>query len=91
MHPLILEPVGTAMMFYGLVLFMFARQLFGKAEAKTVDLVVTAAGFIGLITGLFAYIGLGLALPEALVIVFALTFIMAGLWNIRGLSPKTLT
>ncbi|MEM4225069.1 MAG: AmiS/UreI family transporter [Desulfurococcaceae archaeon] len=87
---LILEPVGTAMMFYGLVLFMFARQLFGKAEAKAVGLVVTAAGFIGLITGLFAYIGLGLALPEALVIVFALTFIMAGIWNIRGLSPKTL-
>ena len=90
MHPLILEPVGTAMMFYGLVLFMFARQLFGKAEAKAVGFVVTAAGFIGLIMGLFAYIGLELALPGTLVIIFVVTFIMAGIWTIRGLSPKTL-
>lgn len=40
--------------------------------------------------GLFAYIGLGLALPGTLVIIFAVTFIMAGIWNIRGLEPKTL-
>ncbi|MEM4827254.1 MAG: hypothetical protein QXK07_04350 [Desulfurococcaceae archaeon] len=69
---------------------MFARQLFGKAEAKAVGFLVTAAGFIGLITGLFAYIELELALPGTLVIIFVVTFIMAGIWNIRGLSPKTL-
>ena len=34
MPTLQLEPVGTAMIFYGLVLFMFSWQLFGKADAK---------------------------------------------------------
>ncbi|MEM1695797.1 MAG: hypothetical protein QXF04_03210 [Candidatus Aenigmatarchaeota archaeon] len=37
---------------------------------------------------MFAYIGL--ALPGTLMIVFAVTFIMAGIWNIKGLDPKTL-
>ena len=35
-----LEPVGTAMIFYGLVLFMFAWQLFGKADAKATGYIV---------------------------------------------------
>jgi len=47
-------------------------------------------GFIGLLMGLFAYIVLGLALPGTLVIVFAVTFMIAGYWNIKGLDPKTL-
>jgi len=90
MQSLVLEPVGTAMIFYGLVLFMFTWQLLGKADAKAAGFVVAGSGFIGLIMGLFAYIGLGLALPGTLVIIFAVTFIMAGIWNIRGLEPKTL-
>lgn len=90
MQPLALEPVGTAMIFYGLVLFMFTWQLFGKVDAKAAGYVIAGAGLIGLIMGLFAYTVLGLALPGTLVIIFALTFIMAGLWNIKGLDPKTL-
>ncbi|MEM3132441.1 MAG: hypothetical protein QXV72_07465, partial [Sulfolobales archaeon] len=68
MQSLVLEPVGTAMIFYGLVLFMFTWQLLGKADAKAAGFVVAGSGFIGLIMGLFAYIGLGLALPGTLVI-----------------------
>lgn len=78
------------MIFYGLVLFMFTWQLFGKADAKAAGYTVAGAGFIGLVMGLFAYIGLGLALPGTLVIIFAVTFIVAGFWNVRGLDPKTL-
>lgn len=84
-----LEPVGTAMLYYGLVLFTFTSLLFGKAEAKSAGYIVTAAGFMGLIMGLYAYIALGLAFPATLVTVFAVTFIMAGLWNIKGFDPKT--
>lgn len=86
---MLLEPVGTAMLFYGLVLTMFASQLFGKADPKSAGYPVTAAGFIGLIMGLYAYIALGLAFPATLVIVFAVTFIMAGLWSLKGLDSKT--
>jgi len=85
-----LEPVGTAMIFYGLVLFMFSWQLFGKVDAKAAGYVVFAGGFVGLVMGLFTYIALGLALPGTLVIVFAVTFMVAGYWSIRGLDPKTL-
>ncbi len=85
-----LEPVGTAMVFYGLVLFMFTWQLFGKVDPKAAGYPIAMAGFIGLLMGLYAYIGLGLALPGTLVIIFAVTFMIAGLWGVRGLDPKTL-
>jgi hypothetical protein len=78
------------MIFYGLVLFMFSWQLFGKVDAKAAGYVVFAGGFVGLVMGLFTYIALGLALPGTLVIVFAVTFMVAGYWSIRGLDPKTL-
>ncbi|MCS7099195.1 MAG: AmiS/UreI family transporter [Sulfolobales archaeon] len=90
MTSLVLEPVGTAMIFYGLVLFMFTWILFGKADAKAAGYVILGSGVVGFIMGLFAYVALGLALPGTLVIIFAITFIMAGLWNIRGLDSKTL-
>ncbi|MCX8185047.1 MAG: AmiS/UreI family transporter [Sulfolobales archaeon] len=90
MTSLVLEPVGTAMIFYGLVLFMFAWQLFGKADARASGYVISTSGVVGFIMGLFAYVALGLAIPGTLVMIFAVTFIMAGLWNIRGLDSKTL-
>ncbi|MEM1699754.1 MAG: hypothetical protein QW509_05465 [Sulfolobales archaeon] len=40
MQSLVLEPVGTAMIFYGLVLFMFTWQLLGKADAKAARFVI---------------------------------------------------
>lgn len=78
------------MIFYGLVLFMFAWQLFGRVDPKAAGYVIAAAGFVGFVMGLFAYVGLGLAVPGTLVIIFAITFMIAGLWNIKGLDPKTL-
>jgi hypothetical protein len=83
-------PVATAMMFYGLVLFTFFSQLLGKMDAKTAGYTVFIGGFVGLLMGLYAYIGLNLAFPATLVIVFAITFISAGIWNLRGWDLKAL-
>ena len=83
-----LEPVGTVMMFYGLVLFLLGWMALGKADARSAGFIALLGGLVGFIMGFYVYLATMLA--ATLLLIFATTFITSGVHLMFGLNIKGL-
>jgi len=83
-----LEPIGTVMMFYGLVLFAFGWLGLGKADAKSTGFIAFLGGLVGFIMGFYIYLTAMLA--ATLLLIFATTFMSGGVHLMYGLDLKGL-
>jgi hypothetical protein len=84
--------VPALLVLYGAVLFVNAFVLLGKVEAKSAGPVNIAIGIIGILIGLYtgiaSLLGDASGFVAALLIVFAVTFVLVGVMFMGGLDGR---
>ena len=84
--------VPAVLVLYGAVLFVNAFVLLGKVEAKSAGPVNIAIGIIGILIGLYtgiaSLLGDASGFVAALLIVFAVTFVLVGVMFMGGLDGR---